>query len=461
MIKKKGFIMPTVSLISETNISPSILASHAAKTCYEPTTPQIGKTIDVKSRLFDTGHHTTLQHNYFTFAIDNISVYSVCFGLHMASPFYNTDQRSGRFSKMYDNPDMNEVRAHLKRYAKNGVFHWEVIDFIRNGLEIYADNKAHVTQLARDAIARERPNASEKYIEQNAPKFAQEQLRMFISMIAPTGMDYTINLAALAALWRTAWNPEMRDVVFQMVECVRDRHPDIAYMFDESKRSTEKDDWNPAGGNVDNIGVALKPTAHVIGYRYSDEKFASPVGPDMVDLSYFSPKYMDNSQMYVISNVEVSAATLGQDQRHRTIKRSVPEFTGKFYLPPLLQAAGLDGVANDYIRSYYKLKQNMSLMEWAMIAPYGAMVRYNKSADMNALLHEQAKRTCFCAQEEIYHLGTQLRSDLANCMGTDSKLIQALAPHCYKTGKCCEGVRFCGRDIAQRMRDNYFTDRQI
>lgn len=50
-----------VSLVAETNVSPEILSSHAAKTCYEPEVPEIGKTIDVKSRLFDTGH--LLQFN--------------------------------------------------------------------------------------------------------------------------------------------------------------------------------------------------------------------------------------------------------------------------------------------------------------------------------------------------------------------------------------------------------------
>lgn len=43
------------------------------------------------------------------------------------------------------------------------------------------------------------------------------------------------------------------------------------------------------------------------------------------------------------------------------------------------------------------------------IAPYGAMAKYQKKGNFNAVAHEQAKRLCFCAQEEIYNLGRLLR----------------------------------------------------
>lgn len=61
-----------VTKIAETDVSPTILASHAATMCYNAETPELGRTIDVKKRLFDTGHHSTLEHNYWTFMIENI-----------------------------------------------------------------------------------------------------------------------------------------------------------------------------------------------------------------------------------------------------------------------------------------------------------------------------------------------------------------------------------------------------
>ena len=192
-----------VKIIAETNLSPEFLASHAAKMCYENEVSEVGKLIDVKSRLFNTGHHTTLQHNYFTFMIDGISVSSVYFGLHLTHQFYNSDQRSGRFSKMYNNPDLNYIKNHLSSYFEEKEVNL-ALDFIGYGLSIYKNNINKIIEYAKDKIKQERPFATEKYIELNSSKIAQEQLRMFISMIMPTALDYTINLSSLFTLYRTA-----------------------------------------------------------------------------------------------------------------------------------------------------------------------------------------------------------------------------------------------------------------
>ena len=50
-----------VKQIAETNIDPTTLASHAARTCYAADVPELGDKIDVENRLFRTGHHTTLE----------------------------------------------------------------------------------------------------------------------------------------------------------------------------------------------------------------------------------------------------------------------------------------------------------------------------------------------------------------------------------------------------------------
>lgn len=458
-----------VSLIAETNVSTEILSSHAAKTCYEPEVPELGKTIDVKGRLFDTGHHTTLQHNYFTFAIDGVSVSNVCLGLHLANPFYNTDQRSGRFSKMYDEPNIIEIEKHINNYFPNQNLK-PILDFIQKGLDIYSNNKEKVTQIAAEKIKVERPFTSEKYIKANAPKFAQEQLRMFVSMVAPTALDYTINTSTLAALHRVAWTPEMRDVIKKMVNVVIEKYPEISYMFDESVKSTYN--WAPQYKNNKWLGLfKLKPKLQVSPkfklkqVKYNRKTFNNnDFAKDIVDILYFSPITMNNSRQYLSTEIEVSCgATMGQDQRHRTIKRDEPVFTGNFYLPPLLKLAGLEDTAFNFMNEFNSMLSNPDLDKTlvSMIAPYGTMVKYKKTTDLNSLLHEQAKRTCWCAQEEIYHISTDLRKALSKKIGANSKLVKALAPHCYNDGKCCEGARYCGRDIKERLTKNYFKDRQI
>jgi hypothetical protein len=95
----------------------------------------------------------------------------------------------------------------------------------------------------------------------------------------------------------------------------------------------------------------------------------------------------------------------------------------------------------------------------SILAPYGAMVKYKKEMDLNGLAHEQAKRLCFAAQEEIYYLGTLFRKEIPQ----ESKLIEIFEPPCYSTGKCAEGKRYCGRDIKKRLdQDNdFFPKRKV
>lgn len=449
--------------IAETNVDPTTLSSHAARMCYTADTPKLGDTIDVENRLFKTGHHSTLEHNYWTFMIENIPVSSVVFGLHLTAPFYDTDQRSGRFSKMYDNPDMADIKNTLETYYPFVPDRYinQACTFIDKGLNVYADNKDRVIELARNQIHFERPCASEKYIESNAPKLAQEQLRMFVSMIAPTALDWTVDLATICAFYRTAWTPFMRDVMDKIAKQIKTEHPDIAYMFDENMRNTEY--WSPKFAPC-YMGAKTRPEFRLLDYKYDDKLFKENKSRDTVDTLQFSPEYMDNSLMYVRSCIHMDAgATMGQDQRHRSIKRSKPVFTGYFYLPPLLDKAGLKPVATTWMRDFYKMVNNpkFSRSMATSIAPYGAMVQYDKHADLNALIHEQGKRTCWCAQEAIYHLACDLRRELEQKIGSDAAVLKYLTPPCLSMGHCVEGPRYCGRSIALDKINGYFRDRQI
>ncbi len=466
----------TVQPIAATDRDPITLASHAARTCYSATEAKLGDIMNVEDP-YRAGHHTLFQIPHYTFHIEGIPVSSMVFGLHLTGGHYTTAQRSGRFSKMYDNPDMDEIENIIYAYYPEL---WasdvnRITDFIKFGLDVYHDSKPRIDELARDAIKAERPHASDKYINQNAPKFAQEQLRMFVSMIAPTALDWTVNLSAINAFYRTAYTRPMRDVMDQIVELVeqdqknRANHDpenadkntsDISYMFKDSVRGTE--DWSPDYPGYK--GVKTHPECELIDYRYDDDAFQEINPHDMVDIWPFTPNTMDNSLMYVHSRVHIDAgATGGQDQRHRSIKRSQPKFTGYFYLPPLLDAAHLRPAADEFMQRYDDLYKDpkfaKSLM--TMIAPYGLMVQYDKRADLNAFVHEQGKRTCWCAQEAIYHISCDLREQLAEKIGGDAKLLKYMTPPCLSMGKCPEGKRCCGRDIISALQSGYFQKRRV
>jgi len=446
--------MIKVNLIAKTDLDPLTLISHAAKTCYTSTVPEIGATMDIENNLFKTGHHTTFQHNYFTFNISGLSVSAATFGLHLTHSFYNTDQRSGRFSKMYSKPDFDEIKNYILSYWPKCDIE-KVMDFIELGREIYANNIEKATVLVEQHIKKERPFANDEYIKMNAGKIAQEQMRMFISTISPTALDYSINLSTLSAIYRSAWSPEMREITSQMKNLVLAEYPYLEYVFDDKYRRV--DNWIPEM-KFDKIGIKKLPVLNVLNIDLDKNAKFNIDTKDSVDLKYFTPENMDNNISTIKTSVELSIATMGQDQRHRAIKRGIPSFTGNFYLPPILDELGLEEKALDFVKQYFNLTKILDKSLLLAIAPYGLMINYTKLSDINGLIHEQEKRLCWSAQEEIYHLSKQLHDYLMN--NSYEKLAERLTPACYK-GACIEGRRYCGRDIQKVKIDKSIPIRKI
>ena len=446
--------MIKVSLIAKTSENPTNLISHAARTCYTSTVPEMGNIMDVENNLFKTGHHTTLQHTYFTFNVSGLSISSVMFGLHLAHPFYNTDQRSGRFSKMYSKPDYEKIREYILSFWNDCDIE-RVIEFIKSGRRIFKENIKKATEVAEKFIREERPFANDEYIELNSGKIAQEQMRMFISTVFPTALDYTINLSTLTALYRSAWSPEMRCVVNQMKDLVLAEYPELSYMFNE--KYIRQDNWAPKM-NFDNIAVKLSSTCEVLNVDLDQNIQLENKAKDIVDTRYFTPECMNNNISTIKTRVELSLATMGQDQRHRTIKHGTPEFTGNFYLPPILNEIGLKGDALVFMNEYANIAKNSDKNLALAIAPYGVMATYTKLSDLNGLIHEQEKRLCWSAQEEIYHLSKQLH-DYLNDNGY-SDLAEKLTPACYKKA-CVEGRRYCGRDTSKVKGSKVIPQRKI
>jgi thymidylate synthase ThyX len=469
--------MIKVKLLRNTEGSPLELASHAALECYQEESPQMGSQIDVKNRLFLTGHHTTLQHFYFTFNIEGISVGDITTGMHLVSPFYTSDQRSGRFcAKMFLKPDYKRIALYIDRFWDvNNSSLKEIIEYVKKGVTIFHENIEKATRITKKLLKKERPLASERYINTNAGKIAQEQLRMVIPIIFPTGFDFTVNETALVAMYRTAWTPPMKEVTRQMIKLVLQKYPELKFMFESA---SELDIWDgfvslsrnfSESGNLGNL--RLEPYLEIIHIE-GDEKFVSPDPKHMhpVDLLPFMPKYMNNSVGSIKTRVKLSIATMGQDQRHRTIKRGNPIFTGRFYLPPVPYECNLKMEFSDLFSRWVKLKDRIPEALFAVLAPYGAQVEYTKSGDFNAIAHEQSKRLCFCAQEEIYNLSRLFREEIRRrrCIKSHSRnlnpdLLKIFEPYCYKTGKCAEGARYCGRRIYSHEieNENYFPRRKV
>jgi len=453
--------MIKVKLIAHTNADPLELSSHAALKCYQADDPQWGKTIDVKGRLFDVGHHTTLQHSFFTFSIEGVSVGDVTFGLHLTHPFYNSDQRSGRYcAKMFIDPDYDKINKYVTTFwpSVKGSALKKVMEYVRSGVSIYHSNISAAIAIAKKFIKEERPYFCEKYVETNAPKIAQEQMRMFIPVIFPTGLDYTINLTVLAAMYRTAWTPAMQYVIGEMVSEVLEKFPELSFMFES--RAESQNYWAMKIPALNRVGIAKKPVHRLLSVNGIGFALPNPNDLHPVDLLHFHPRFMDNATCEIKTAIQISVATMGQDQRHRTLRRSEPNFTGFFYLPPIPDKMELGAVAKDYMKQWIRTSKGIPQTLAMILAPYGAMVLYDKSGSLNAIAHEQGKRLCWCAQEEIYHAGRALRFAIKK-YEDESNLLEIFEPPCYRIGKCVEGGRYCGRDMKLRLKGDYFPTRKV
>lgn len=456
--------MITVKLIGPPAQSITDTMSHAARTCYEREKPAWGKKINIQERVFNPGHHSILQHINFTFFIEGIAISNVTFGLHLNAPFYTSSQRSGRFcSGMFSDPDVTEgIIKYIKYFfpqtssaAINDIQHY--INYCK---QLYHQNIDPATQIAEGFIAQERLRASDKYVKQNAPKFAQEQLRVLIPTIFPTGLSFTINLSTLVALYRSAWDPVMEHLTYLMASEVLAIEPALEYMFQRDGLV----DLSPLDLTTikpRKCHLEHKPKLQLISMD-SLNTAIYPTALDMhpVDMLHFDSQFMPNDVIDIATKVIVSLITMGQDQRHRQIRRGPFQFTGGFYCPPIVRELNIDKQLLQASDMWLSLSGTVHPALLRSLAPYGEMVTYGKKGSLNATLHEQYKRLCWCTQQEIYDLSLLLREAVAEHPNCTPEFLNLLSPPCFQNGLCGEGKRYCGRDITVSSTD-FFPARNI
>lgn len=448
--------MIEVKLLDNNKLSPERMANHAAKICYNSKILDIEteKMIDVENQLFKPGHHTTFEHQLFNFEIEGIAVADLIFGLHLLHPFYTTDQRSGRYSKMFDSPDFEEIQKYINFfYKESDNVVKEILEYVKFSYELYFKYIDKATDVVKKLIVEERLN-DEEYIEKGAKKLAQEQLRSFLPMISLTGLVHSMDLISLVSIYNSSVSPAVDYVTEKMKDEVLKKFPELVYLFKKEEKAniqTTIFENNKEENKYLEVKLEkedeLKTSPECIILNMNINNIVVPDIKDCVpiDKTYFSPKYLNNSVNNLRMLIEISTgATMGQDQRHRAIKRTLPHFTGNFYLAPIVNELGVKNEVKELVKKWKSFYGKISNNLFYTIAPYGAMVRYEKLVDVNALSHEQLKRLCWCAQEEIYNLNRQLRNQIEKTGNTE--LLKIFFPPCMKEGgRCFEGDRWCRR----------------
>lgn len=439
-------------------------AQLAGATCYQANVEaacNAAKKINAEKVLFKSGHHTTFQHpeHMLKFYLDNIPVSLVTFGLHMTHPFYNTSQRSGRYCMdMFTKKSRSQLEEYVENFLKvltniHENFHPAVIGWVFDGIDFFNENIDAVTELAKVALLKERPNYKGD-IDNQARRIAQDQLRCVISTIVPTGLQHTINLTTLYAMNLVAWNYPLK-VLFQNMhyELLRRNFPNLIKDINYTGK-----EFTPEFENYGDVMIATE-VGITVGEEPNDDlinqitdTYLSKENLRSLNILPFSPLTNTVScygERRVSATVEIPVITYGQDQRHRTIKRSNPTIINKFYLPPLLrQLSGAAEFCKQYTERYFELCTILSKADMLHFVPYGVMVRYTKTADVNAYLHCVNKRLCWNAESTIASMENKILHQLY-----ESDKIP-IGPPC-EHGSCHEGKRFCGRDLKNRIKREF------
>lgn len=429
----------------------------AASMCYQPSIPDVYdnyEKLDVEKDLFNPGHHTTMQHasQNIEFVIDNIPVSLVTFGLHMGHPFYNSSQRSGRYCKtMFDgNRDVRDmyIKEFIRKYTDIGDSK-EIIDWVNRGIDYFNNTLGDITRIAKNAITIERPYYKGN-IDIQAKRIAQDQLRCVISTIAPTGLVHSLNTISLAAVHKMAWNRPMKALLSEMVDKLKPSDFDTCFTSKQTNQfcptvyfPTSAIIHNNPPVNVLNTMDELRAIRFILEKLFNSDKNKSSL-----DIKLYDPnlnQILNNISADIRVTVEVPVVTFGQDQRHRTIRRSNPIVTGGFYLPTLL--SGLNGAyqfCKQYMDDYLALCDKHSSHDMIHFIPYGAMVQYTKQADPRSYVHSFGKRLCWNAESCISKME---RFTLQQIYSSTSIPV---GPNC-DLGFCNEGSRSCGRDIKNKV----------
>ena len=94
---------------------------------------------------------------------------------------------------------------------------------------------------------------------------------MFISVIFPTALIFTVNNGALAAMDESAWTPAMKHITEEMARLYMEKYPETSFMFNKERR--RKSDWATTIKDIPPREIKYKPSLELL--IFSGKKFFS------------------------------------------------------------------------------------------------------------------------------------------------------------------------------------------
>ncbi len=490
----------------------SILTS--ARTCYSPKGIVGDQDLrpggeELARDLYEAGHHTTIQHAYFQFSLENVSRHFLWSFLH-AHPFYNSEQVSQRYVK---------VRPSSCFVPPIG---GRALELYREGLEeqfgFYRELIGRLTPLAADAYDRRFPARAtrrEKY-GRDIERKAQEIARYVLPVATCAYLYHTVSALTLLRYWRMCGQHdapyEQRLVVGRMVDALLEVDPAYRTLLDEpipteetpearffaerpdlarassrrrfveefdaslEGRTSRLVDWKARG--EEETARAVREVLGVPSSALTDDEAielaASPVRNPILGqaLNLTTLDKLTRSMHHAAYTFRkrISHTADSQDQRHRMTPASRPVLAAHgsgdpdFVLPALVRQD--PAVEARYVEMMERIWERIRALgrlavpeEFAQyLLPNAVAVRFTESTDFLNLRHKHVMRLCYLAQEEIWRASVD---EALQVREVHPRLGRWLVPPCgvrKEAGTspwCPEGARYCGEPVWDFALDEY------
>ena len=483
-----------------------------ARTCYsskgiiKDEEIDINKYIDLAKSIYEAGHHTTFQHAYFQFAIENVSRYFIWSFLH-SHPFYNSEQVSQRYVEVkpgnYFIPPL-EGKA-LEIYISTIEFQNESYKKLTELLLPVVENEYYLRFPAR------RFN-SEKY-KKDIKRKAQEIARYVLPIATFAYLYHTVSAITILRYYKLCNQfdipLEQRIVANKLIdEILRvdpnykivlekpiDEHELVEFNFvqnlnDDNLSKEFADEFDKSLNGKISLLVDYKPNAEKILADSVREIFGLPstalsddeainlvlnpaINKILAESLVLTTHSKISRAMFHVSYTfkkKLSHTADSQDQRHRMTQGSRPILMRQisdepdFITPSLILQS--DSALKLYTETMERIWESIGKLkklgvpsEFALyLLPNAVSIRFTESGDLLNLHHKYAMRLCFNAQEEIWRASFE---EVQQISEVHPKIGNFLLPPCSIRNLanikpiCPEGPRFCGVKVWRLKLNEY------
>jgi thymidylate synthase ThyX len=492
-----------------------------ARTCYSSriiTDDDVALKPELRDRIASSiylaGHHTTLQHAHFQFAIENVSRQALWSFFH-AHPFYNSEQVSQRYV---------EVRAgkvllpELSDDALNARFLRCVERQMATYQELLGLLEAPVSE-AYYSVFQARRGRTDKRYQGQVKKRCQEVSRYVLPIGTFAHLYHTVSGLTLHRYHRLAESfdcpAEQRMIVDAMVSAVQaidplffkdaeatldlsatheapflqtgdpsSRRPDTEAFLAEFDAGLGEQAAVLVGATASPeqvLGAAVREVFGLPAARLSDEDaIAYLLDPkqnrylgDSLTLTTLGKATRALELVHFTFRKKLSHSADSQAQRHRMTPGARPALSAHIvpgrpdYVTPMVFDHPLAGPARAvYEREMSQTWEDIDALAragvspeaWQYLLPNAVSVRFTESGSLLDQHHKWTTRLCFTAQEEIWR-ATRDEVD-AVCQHAPA-IGRWLLPPCGLRDRagirptCPEGERFCGVVVWRQPRERW------